>query len=70
MRKPEPRVFEFILDQHKCEPSRAVYFDDLKENVYIANRLGIEAVLFDDDSKAKLWWKRWQAAVYESVSTN
>jgi len=70
MRKPEPRVFEFILDQHKCEPSQAVYFDDLKENVYIANRLGIEAVLFDDDSKAKLWWKRWQAAVYESVSIN
>lgn len=67
MRKPEPRVFEFILEKHGCEPSEAVYFDDLKEHVDTASRLGIDAVLFDDDSKARLWWKRWQAANCESV---
>lgn len=66
MRKPEPRVFEYILDQHQCDPSEVVFFDDLKENINAASRLGIESVLFDDDSKAILWWKRRQAAAREA----
>ena len=41
MRKPEPRVFKFILEQHKCDPSEVVYFDDLKQHVEAASRLGI-----------------------------
>ncbi len=70
MRKPEPRVFEFILDQRQCDPSEVVFFDDLEENIYAAQRLGIESVLFDDDSKAMLWWKRRQAAACESAAVN
>ncbi len=41
MRKPEPRVFKFILEQYKCDPSEVVYFDDLKQHVEAASRLGI-----------------------------
>ncbi len=62
MRKPEPRVFEFVLKQHECEAADAVYFDDKRENVSAASRLGIDAILFDDDSVASLWWKRRPAA--------
>ena len=61
MRKPEDRVFEFILEQQQCDASEAVFFDDLLENVKAAKRLGIEGVIFDDDAKAELWWKRRQA---------
>ncbi len=68
MRKPEPRVFEFILEQHQCEASPVVYFDDLRENINAAKRLGIESILFDDDSRATLWWKRHQATVGEVAS--
>jgi len=58
MRKPEPRVFEHVLKAHDAEASETVYFDDKPENVNAASRLGIEGVLFDDDSVAALWWKR------------
>jgi|GEM_PF-806575 len=61
MRKPEPRIFEFILEQQQCSPSEAVFFDDLSENVRAAKSVGIEGVVFDDDAKAELWWKRYQA---------
>lgn len=58
MRKPESRVFEHVLNAHGCEASQAVYFDDLRENISAASRLGINSILFDDDSVAALWWKR------------
>ncbi len=58
MRKPEPRVYEHVLNQHECEASQAVYFDDKRENISAGSRVGIESILFDDDSVAALWWKR------------
>ena len=58
MRKPEPRVFEHVLSSHDAGASQAIYFDDKQENIRTAERLGIESVLFDDDSLAALWWKR------------
>ena len=58
MRKPEPRVFEHVLSSHDVGASQAIYFDDKQENIRTAERLGIESVLFDDDSLAALWWKR------------
>ena len=58
MRKPEPRVFEHVLSSHDAGASQAIYFDDKQENIRIAERLGIESVLFDDDSLAALWGKR------------
>ena len=58
MRKPEPRVFEYVLAQHNMEPSQAILFDDKPEYINAGKRVGIESILFDDDSVAALWWKR------------
>lgn len=58
MRKPEPRAYEHVLNAHGADAAQAVYFDDKQENIKSAARLGIESVLFDDDSVVALWWKR------------
>ena len=58
MRKPEPRVFEYVLVQHNTEPFQAIFFDDKLEYTNAGKRVGIESILFDDDSVAALWWKR------------
>ena len=58
MRKPEPRAFEHVLVKHNTEPSQAIFFDDKLEYINAGKRVGIESILFDDDSVAALWWKR------------
>ena len=66
MRKPEQRIYEFVLEQQGCDASETIFFDDLPENIRAAKRLGIEGVLFDDDAKAELWWKRYRNASLET----
>ncbi|APU67160.1 MULTISPECIES: HAD family hydrolase [Christiangramia] len=40
MRKPNPEIFEHILDTHELEPSECLFIDDTRENTEVAERLG------------------------------
>lgn len=40
LRKPDPEIFEFIMDQHDLKPEDCLFIDDTKENTDIAERLG------------------------------
>lgn len=40
MRKPNPDIFEFILDEHDLEPEDCLFIDDTPENIETASRLG------------------------------
>lgn len=44
--KPDPRVFEHILNEMKLNPSEVVFIDDKEDNVQSASRLGIKAIQF------------------------
>ncbi|KPD03838.1 glucose-1-phosphatase [Moellerella wisconsensis] len=44
MRKPDPEIFKYVLQSEEFEPQQAVFFDDVKENVDAAKKLGINAV--------------------------
>ena len=57
MRKPESRIFEYVLSQHSVSAERAVFFDDKLENVQAAESLGIEGVHFTSDMTAIDWWQ-------------
>lgn len=46
--KPEPDFYQRILDEERCDPSDALFFDDLPENVAGALRVGIHALRFCD----------------------
>ena len=40
MRKPNPDIFEFVLDEHDLEPESCLFIDDTPENIETASRLG------------------------------
>lgn len=43
-RKPDARAFEVVLDETGFDPSRTLVYDDLKENIETAQRLGMQTV--------------------------
>ncbi len=40
MRKPNPEIFEHVLDTHDLDPKECLFIDDTKENTDVAERLG------------------------------
>jgi 2-haloacid dehalogenase len=44
--KPDPAIFELLIDQHDVDPSSAVYIDDSPANVDAAADLGFDAIHF------------------------
>ncbi len=45
--KPDPRLFEILLDRYGLDPRAVAYVDDRADNVAVAARLGMRAVRFD-----------------------
>jgi len=41
--KPEPRIYEILIDRHRIDPHRAVFIDDIPENIDAARRFGFTA---------------------------
>lgn len=58
MRKPDVKIFEFVLDDAKIEPSVTLFIDDLDKNIDVAKRMGINTIWIDvskgDDIVEKL----------------
>jgi 2-haloacid dehalogenase len=46
--KPAPRIYEILIDRHRLDPHRAVFIDDVPENVDAARRFGIYGIQFVD----------------------
>jgi 2-haloacid dehalogenase len=44
--KPDPRIYQILLDGCGIDPQRAVFVDDVTANVETARRLGLHGVLF------------------------
>jgi 2-haloacid dehalogenase len=44
--KPDPRIFELLLERFAIDPKRAVYIDDVAANVDAARLFGIHAIHF------------------------
>lgn len=46
--KPDPRIFQLLLDRHAVEPAAAVFVDDRHDNVDAAAALGMHGLVFTD----------------------
>lgn len=46
--KPDPQAFENLLAENDFKPEECIYFDDLEENIKVANDLGIKAFLYNN----------------------
>jgi 2-haloacid dehalogenase len=44
--KPDPAIYQLLMQRHAIEPSRAVFIDDRLENVEAARGLGLRAIHF------------------------
>jgi 2-haloacid dehalogenase len=44
--KPDPRIFQLLLDRFGLDPETTFYVDDSEANVAAARRLGIDAIRF------------------------
>ena len=55
MRKPEQRIFEHVLYEWNTEPTGAIFFDDIADNLKGAAALGIDTVLVKSDLTIPAW---------------
>jgi 2-haloacid dehalogenase len=46
--KPDRRIYEILIERYRIDPHRAVFIDDVAENVDAAQRLGIHGIQFID----------------------
>ena len=49
MRKPEPEIFQHVLEKEGFTADQAVFFDDVAENIEAARAAGIESVWEEDN---------------------
>lgn len=51
--KPQPIIYERLIEKAQCEPYEIVFADDLLENIEAAEAAGIQGHHFKDDKKFK-----------------
>jgi HAD superfamily hydrolase (TIGR01509 family) len=50
--KPEPAIYELMLERLEVEAGRAVFLDDFIENVAGARQVGMQAIHFQSSEQA------------------
>lgn len=50
--KPEPQIYQILLETFSIQPERAVFLDDRQENLDTARKFGIHTILFQDFKQA------------------
>ncbi len=51
--KPEPEIYQILLERYQLTPQECVFLDDRRENIAGADRAGIHTILFEDYAKAR-----------------
>ena len=50
LQKPDKSIYQLLLDKYKIDPKKTIFYDDKKENVESAKKVGINGVLFVKDT--------------------
>jgi len=50
--KPDPRIYQLMLERLGCQPGEAVFIDDRIRNIVGARNAGLKAVLFENRVQA------------------
>jgi len=46
MKKPDPKIYQLILDRYSIVPEETIFIDDNKRNIDAALKMGIDAIHF------------------------
>lgn len=52
MRKPEKRIFDYVIEHLQCNPQECILVDNSVQNLNAAQNAGIKTVLFNRDHEA------------------
>ncbi|MBD5552625.1 MAG: HAD family phosphatase [Lachnospiraceae bacterium] len=52
--KPNPSIYQYLLDKYQLKPEDCLFFDDRPENTEAAKKLGMQAVTVEDGSEELL----------------
>lgn len=52
MIKPDPEIFQYVLDNYGIVPENTVFIDDNEDNINAAKAFGLNTVLFTDKASA------------------
>ncbi|HWQ46823.1 MAG TPA: HAD family phosphatase [Longilinea sp.] len=50
--KPDPRIYHLVLDKVHVQPSEAIFVDDVRVNIEVANAVGIHGIRFQNTQQA------------------
>lgn len=53
MKKPDPQIYQLLLERYNVQPSEAIFIDDNIHNVHAARSLGIDALHFTGSEKCR-----------------
>lgn len=53
MIKPDERIYDLICRRYEIQPENAVFLDDNAANIAGAKKIGLNAILFQDEKQAK-----------------
>jgi epoxide hydrolase-like predicted phosphatase len=56
--KPDPRIYQFILNRLEVKPQQAVFIDDFITNVEAAKALGLETIHFTGSAEVQAQLRR------------
>ena len=56
-RKPEPEIFQQVLEENKFSPTETLFLDDNKENITAAETLGIQTQLIQHPDQVMDYFK-------------
>ncbi len=48
--KPDEKIYITFLNKYKLDPFKCIFFDDRKENIDAANKLGIQGIQFNEET--------------------
>ncbi len=51
--KPDIRIYKKLFETYQLEPSTCIFLDDRKENIDMANKLGMKGIVYHDLKKAQ-----------------
>jgi 2-haloacid dehalogenase len=51
--KPDPRIFQLMLERFDLQPARTVFIDDNAVNVEAAAAIGVNAILFESPTQLR-----------------
>jgi len=53
LKKPDPKIYQLLLDRYQIVPEQSIFIDDNLRNVKAAQKLGIDAIHFQGPEQLK-----------------